>query len=147
MHKLRNWAVLATVVLAACGDSGGSSSTATTDAEHSEGTVSDGHTADPTATCSPSGTSLSISANNIEFNTKCLAVPAGEKFTVNFDNQESVNHNFAILAKSGKGDPLSDTGIFPGPAVRNLQSGPLEAGNYLFHCIVHPNMTGTLVVK
>ncbi|MGH3850440.1 MAG: cupredoxin domain-containing protein, partial [Pseudonocardiaceae bacterium] len=94
-----------------------------------------------------SGTSLSISAKDIEFDVKCLVVPAGEKFTVSFENQEAVNHNFAILPEAGKGAPLSDTGIFTGPAVRNLDAGPLKAGNYRFHCIVHPNMTGSLVVE
>ncbi len=99
------------------------------------------------AECSPSGPSLSISAKNNLFDTDCLAVAAGEKFTVAFDNDEDVPHNFAILPRSGKGEALFDTGVFNGPEVRNLEAGPLEAGNYTFHCVVHPNMVGSFVVR
>lgn len=139
MQKLWTWAAAGTVVLAACG--GGDTSGTGNDAHDG------GHSGAGTAECSASGTSLAISSDNSEFDTDCLAVRAGEKFTVAYDNQENVAHNFAILPESGKGKPLFDTGVFNGPAKRNLEAGPLEAGSYPFHCVVHPNMVGTFVVQ
>ncbi|MGQ0743084.1 MAG: cupredoxin domain-containing protein [Acidimicrobiales bacterium] len=88
---------------------------------------------------------LTIAALNTDFDTKCLAVAAGEEFTLTFDNQDQLNHNFAILP-DGKAEPLLDTGIFVGPAARSLE-GRLPSGDYLFHCIVHPNMVGTITAN
>ncbi len=89
---------------------------------------------------------LAISADSTTFSTDCLTARAGEKFKLSFENKEKVAHNFAILPKTGDGDPLFDTEIFPGPATRTVEGGPLEAGTYVFHCIVHPNMTGSFLV-
>lgn len=125
--------VAGAVLLSACGGGGDKAATG----EHQVGAA--------TGDCAPSGTSLSISADNIKFSTDCLAAPAGQKFTVKFDNLESVPHNFAILGTDGK--TLAGTEVTGGPRVDTLEAGPLEAGTYSFHCAVHPQMTGTFVVK
>src|SRR4051812_49871545 len=48
-------------------------------------------------TCSPSGTSLALTAEGHKFDKDCLAVPAGESFTIRFDNRDTDRHNVAIL--------------------------------------------------
>jgi len=136
MHRIWVRAVAIAVVLAAC------SNGATT----AGGGGGEGPGATTPADCAPSGASLSVSAIDTEFDAQCLAAPAGEKFTVNFDNEENVPHNFAIFAGSGQGKALFDTGVFSGPGSRELDAGPLEAGTYTFRCVVHPNMVGTFVV-
>lgn len=141
MRKLWFWAATATFVLAACGGN------ASTSADGGGGEHGGGHTGDEAAECSPSGPSLSVVAKNSKFDATCLAAPSGEAFTVKFDNEDALPHNFAVLPESGKGRALFDTGVFTGPEVRDLEAGPLEAGQYRFHCVVHPNMVGTFVVQ
>ena len=99
------------------------------------------------AACAPSGTSLSITAHNVAFDTNCLAAPADKTFTIAFTNQDSgVPHNVSIVDSSGKA--LFTGSIFPGVATETYKVGALSAGTYTFKCDVHPTqMTGTFVVK
>jgi plastocyanin len=73
-------------------------------------------------------------------------VPAGERFTICFDNRDTgVQHNFAAYEEQG-GDVLGRTEIESAPAVQTLELGPLDAGEYWYQCDVHPTtMTGTLI--
>jgi plastocyanin len=79
-----------------------------------------------------------------------LTVPAQVEFEIEFDNQEEgVQHNVDIA----DGDPaaggatIAETTIITGPAVSTYRYEPLEVGEYVFFCIVHPTtMKGTLVV-
>jgi len=103
--------------------------------------------------CSPNGTQLKISAQGIQFNTKCLAAPAAQAFTIVFDNQDpGTPHNVAIYTA----DPAAHSDaklLFRGDLVTGIanatyQVGSQPAGSYFFHCDVHPTiMTGTFIVK
>jgi cytochrome c oxidase subunit 2 len=105
--------------------------------------------------CSPAGTSLSVTAKNTAFDTKCLAAPADQAFTIKFDNQDAgVPHNVAIYTKDPAqggtllGGATSATDTITGPATTSYQVKPLQPGTYLFRCDVHPTaMFGTFVVK
>lgn len=103
-----------------------------------------------TAECSPNGTKLQIAAKNTAFDTKCLAAPAGKTFTVTFDNQEAVPHNFAIYTDSSAtqllGGAPSASDIVVGPSQKDYQVDPLKKGTYYFQCDIHPTiMNGTFV--
>lgn len=129
------WFVVVVVVLGACGGGGGD--------EHAGHDMS--KMSRPDIDCSPSGTTLALSANSLKFSANCLAAPAGQPFAVEFENKENVAHNFAIL---GDGDKtLAGTEVFNGPKTVTVKAGPLDAGRYLFHCVVHPEMVGSFVVK
>ena len=98
-------------------------------------------------TCRPSGSSLSISAQNVRFSTDCLAAPANHPFTIDFDNKdEGVPHNVSILSSNGQS-------LFKGQTITGSKSvtyrvGALRPGTYEFKCDVHPDsMQGTFVVK
>jgi plastocyanin len=104
--------VTAMLLFGACGDDGGS------------------------ATCNPSGTELHIAVLESRpgtFNTDCLAAPAGEPFTIQFDNQDTSslgNHNIHIFGGGA---------LFVGDIARHGTSityevGALEAGTYQFRC-------------
>jgi cytochrome c oxidase subunit II len=103
--------------------------------------------------CSPTGTSLQIAAKNIHFDKDCLAAPAGQPFTIEFDNQDpGIPHNVEVYTDDSLSDRLAGaTGItdtITGPAKTTYKSGPLEAGTYYFVCDVHESaMFGTFVVK
>ncbi|MGH2546572.1 MAG: cupredoxin domain-containing protein [Actinomycetota bacterium] len=99
--------------------------------------------------CQPEGTELAVSAQNIQFDTDCLAAPAGEPFTIEFDNQDSTPpHNFAIYTDQSAAEAIFQGEIFPGPAAETYDLDPIEEeGNLFFRCDVHPDtMTGTFVV-
>jgi nitrite reductase (NO-forming) len=101
------------------------------------------------ASCTPSGAQLSLVAMNTAFDTDCLAAPAGEPFTIDFQNKDpGVPHNVSIYT-----DPTATTALFTGevvsgPASTTYEVPALKAGTYFFRCDVHPTtMTGTFVVK
>jgi plastocyanin len=94
---------------------------------------------------------LDIVAEGTAFEPTCLVAPAGESFTINFDNRDPVattgQHNIAIGADS---ETVADDPIFKG----ELVSGPdtieypvpaIDEGSYFFRCDIHIDMTGTLV--
>jgi mono/diheme cytochrome c family protein/plastocyanin len=92
------------------------------------------------------GTAITIKAANIAFDPTTVEAPAGQDFTINFDNSDAgTPHNIDIQDATGasvfKGD------IFPGVETRPYAVKALQAGAYKFICDVHPNMTGTLTVK
>lgn len=97
--------------------------------------------------CEPDGTELAIVAQGIAFDTDCLAAPAGEAFTIQFDNQDQgIPHNVAIYTGPPPSDVVFEGEIFPGPDARSYEVDALDAGQLYFHCDVHPNMNGTFVV-
>ncbi len=117
--------VVAALALAACGGGGGGT----------------------TATCSPSGTSLKITAKNLRFDTDCLAAPAGKPFSVTLDNQDpGTAHDLSIYADAGMTQTLFKGSIFDGVKTETYHVHPLRAGTYHFRCDVHPAMKGTFIV-
>lgn len=97
--------------------------------------------------CAPSGTSLALTAENHGFDRACLAVRAGEAFTIGFDNRDSDRHNVAILPSHTSTETLFQGDIVPGPRNTVYAVPNLKAGTYHFHCEIHPNlMNGTFIV-
>jgi plastocyanin len=98
-------------------------------------------------TCSPAGTSLALTAEGHKFDKDCLAVPAGESFTIRFDNKDGDRHNVAILPSHTATTTLFEGDILPGPKSLTYNVPALKAGTYHFHCEVHPNlMNGVFIV-
>lgn len=100
------------------------------------------------ATCTPSGTSLQISAQNIKFDKSCLAAPANQAFTITFTNQDAgVPHDVAIYTNSSATTVLFKGAVVTGPTTTTYHVPALKAGTYYFRCDIHPTqMTGTFVV-
>src|SRR5581483_3179027 len=99
------------------------------------------------APCAPSGTSLALTAENHKFDKDCLAVTAGESFTIRFDNRDSDRHNVAILPSHMSTETLFAGDIVAGPKSTVYAVPNMKAGTYHFHCEIHPNlMNGTFVV-
>jgi plastocyanin len=91
---------------------------------------------------------LEIVALGTQFDPRCLVALAGEPVTITFDNQDPAptQHNFEVLTEQG-GDVIAGTDVAAGPVTQELPLDPLDAGNYYFQCLVHPDvMTGTLAV-
>ncbi len=97
--------------------------------------------------CTPGGPTLSIAARDIKFDKNCLAAPANQELTVNFDNKELVPHNVAIRNQAGDGDLFSGE-VFSGPKTVTYRVKGLAPGTYKFWCSVHPSqMQGTFLVQ
>jgi plastocyanin len=93
------------------------------------------------------GGALTVTAVNIAFDTDTIEIPAGEAFTITFDNQDAgVQHNIAIYRDDTLAEVLFRGTLVTGPDTVDYAIDPLEAGTYYFHCDVHPNMNGTVVV-
>jgi len=100
-------------------------------------------------TCEPSGSSLSLVAHNISWNQICLAVVAGQPFTVSVTNQDpGIQHNFSIYDSFFEKTKYFTSPKITGPATETLNAPPLPPGHYYFQCDVHgPAMSGAFIVK
>lgn len=80
----------------------------------------------------------------------CIRVAADEPFVIDFDNQDPAatagQHNIAIFPSANDlANPLFRGDLISGPAVTEYEVPALPAGQYFFHCDVHPQMTGQVV--
>jgi hypothetical protein len=93
---------------------------------------------------------LEISGSGSTFvdGKNCLVAPAGEEFTILFDNLDGT-HNIEVwdTFPSEGGELIDGTEIATGPIQQELPLGPLDEADYYFQCVVHSStMTGTLAV-
>lgn len=89
---------------------------------------------------------VTIVALNVLFDVERIEAPPGE-LTVVLDNQDGgLPHNVRFFeGTDSSGEVVGATPTRNGPAVDTLTLD-LDSGEYYFHCDVHPNMAGTLVV-
>jgi hypothetical protein len=84
------------------------------------------------------------------FDTTCVVVPAGQKISITFDNQDPGQlHNLSGYTDQSAADQLFTSGLpAVGPETQGpAPFGPFDAGAYYFQCDVHPTtMNGTFVV-
>jgi plastocyanin len=93
------------------------------------------------------GAAVTVTAQNIAFDTDTIELPADTASTITFDNQDSgVPHNIAIYADDTLSETLFQGELITGPDTIDYAIDPLEAGEYYFQCDVHPDMNGTVVV-
>ena len=89
---------------------------------------------------------VAVQASGVAFDTSCIDVPAGEPFTIAFDNQDAgVQHNIAIFpSDQDLTNPLFKGDLITGPDSIDYEVDALDAGEYYFHCDIHPTMNGTV---
>lgn len=93
------------------------------------------------------GGGVTVVAQNIAFDTNEIDLPADTPSTITFDNKDAgTPHNIAIYNDSSLSQNLFTGEIVTGPATAQYQVPALSAGEYYFHCDVHPNMSGSVVV-
>jgi plastocyanin len=109
---------LCAVALVACGSSGSSSSSSGSSSSDAGSTAS------------------TITIEDFSFTTPDSVSPGA---TITVDNKDGTAHTVTANEGNAFDDPAS-----PGTTTF---TAPTEPGSYPFHCNIHPEMHGTLVVK
>ncbi|MDW0172103.1 MAG: cupredoxin domain-containing protein [Nitrososphaeraceae archaeon] len=104
------------------------------------------------AAAGPAGTPLTILQGSSvqgspDFDPDTLTVKKVDKITVT--NKDTLPHT--VTSGTGPTDPNSakqfDTSIIEPAATADIETTNITAGDYPFHCAIHPYMTGKLVVQ
>ena len=122
-------AATAGVLLAACGSHSSSTTTSPAAASNTPSTA--------TSSGPSTAAAAQITITSFTFKTPAAVTP-GQKLTVS--NSDAVEHT--VTSDDGKSFNVSVAAN--GTATLNAPSKP---GTYPFHCAIHPQMHGTLVVK
>jgi hypothetical protein len=100
------------------------------------------------ATCGEDGEiQLTVTAPAIAFDPTCLVAPAGEPFTITFNNDDTQNaHNVAVFDDPAA-EPVAASELKVGSYTDELPVDAQEEGQFLFLCQAHPDqMRGTLAI-
>ena len=88
---------------------------------------------------------VTITAEELAFDASTIVATAGEAFTITLVNNDSAPHNISIYTEKD-GDAIVQGEIINAGETVTVEVPAQEAGEYYFHCDVHPDMNGTLVV-
>lgn len=108
-----------------------------------------GNGGSPGPTVPPDAVTLDVVSVNIAFDTLELEVPAGQPFAINHRNDDPPGVPHDIDIRLPDGTVVADTPTIDGGEETTYVYEPLEPGEYVFICSVHPipAMTGTLTVR
>jgi plastocyanin len=93
---------------------------------------------------------VTIVAQNLQFDPTTITASAGVQVTVNFDNRDAgVLHNVAFYTNRSASSAIFVGEITTGPVVVDEGfTAPSTPGSYFFRCDVHPDvMTGAFNVQ
>jgi len=92
------------------------------------------------------GETISVSAQNIAFDTTSLTLTADANVTMIFDNRDAgTPHNIAITRDEAGADIIFQGAQVDGPAKATYTFTAPPPGSYFFHCQFHPTqMKGTV---
>jgi plastocyanin len=94
------------------------------------------------------GGGSTVVAADLAFDTDVIHLPADTPTTLTLDNREAgIPHNIAIYTDDSLGESLFVGDLVTGPASIDYEIPAIPAGEYYFHCDVHPDMSGTVVVE
>lgn len=94
------------------------------------------------------GTTDSVTAASVAFDTDSLELTAGEATDLEFVNEDSVEHNLSIYEDDSAQKDLFKGQIIGAGATTTYDIPPLDKGEYFFRCDLHPTaMVGTVTVE
>lgn len=100
-----------------------------------------------TITAAKGAGGIKVVAQNTAFDVKEIDLPADTPSEITVENKDPFAHNLAIYQDdTASGTPLFTFEPFAGPDKKTFPVDPIPAGEYYFHCDIHPNMNGTVVV-
>lgn len=80
---------------------------------------------------------FTVTIKDFDFSPDCFKVASASSITI--VNNDSVDHTFTI-------DGTQVDALIPAGQTFNGESPGLAPGTYAFHCKIHPQMTGTIIV-
>jgi len=80
---------------------------------------------------------FTVTMKDLAFHPSCFS--AKNNSTIKLENQDTVNHTFTII---GTGVDV----LVPAGQTLTKPGANLAPATYQFHCTIHPQMTGTLIV-
>jgi cbb3-type cytochrome oxidase subunit 1/plastocyanin len=89
---------------------------------------------------------ISLVAQNIAFDKDRIEAPAGVVVSIDFENKDSVDHNFALYQDEQMKTPIFQGTIISKGSTTYTFTTPSQPGSYFFFCDVHPIMKGTFQV-
>ena len=133
------------------GTSAGTTNTTTTTAADTGGAATTTPPTTPAATTTAAATLTipmgAVTPGNPAYEPASLTVKKGD--TIDVVNKDSSPHT--VTSGTGLEDPnagkMFDTSIINAAGSAQLATADLEAGEYDYHCTVHPFMTGKLIVQ
>ena len=82
-----------------------------------------------------------------KFDKDCLAAPANQAFTIDFDNLDrGIPHNVAIYQDDTASKTFFKGELVDGPGKTTYSVPALPEGRFFFRCDPHPDMHGTFIV-
>ena len=87
---------------------------------------------------------VQLTAANIAFSAPCIEVPAGVAFTIEFQNNDSVPHDFAAYQDSTKATQVMKGDVADAGQHKTYNVPALAAGDHYFECTIHTGMNGVL---
>lgn len=99
------------------------------------------------AAAAPAGGGETVTAANVAFDTNELTLAAGKQASIHFVNEDTVQHNIAIYETDAAEEDIFVGEIIDGGQEITYDFQAPEAGEYYFHCDVHPTMNGTVTVE
>jgi len=100
-----------------------------------------------TITATKGAGGFKVIAQNTAFDTKEIDLPADTPAKLTVENKDPFAHNLSIYQdETASGQPLFTFAPFPGPATKTFDVPAIPAGEYYFHCDIHPTMSGKVVV-
>ncbi|MGH2709703.1 MAG: cupredoxin domain-containing protein [Actinomycetota bacterium] len=105
----------------------------------------------PSAECAPEGDTITLTAAAFAWDKDCIAVEAGQPFSIEIVNDDSAAHNVGLYVAEAppagelifqtpfSGVPAGASETFDVPAVE-------EPGENYFQCDIHPAMAGSFIV-
>jgi plastocyanin len=94
------------------------------------------------------GGGLTVSAQNVQFDTDSIELPPNREAELTFVNDDSsaTQHNISIYETPDAEENLFEGQIIPGGQETTYSIPALETGEYYFQCDVHPSMNGDVTV-
>jgi hypothetical protein len=96
----------------------------------------------------PTTTPFLSASTATHFDQGRIVIPADTPVTLTFQNdQAGVPHDVAIASEAEPDTWLFNGDDITGVATIDYQLPPFAAGEYTFHCTIHPPMVGTVLVR
>jgi plastocyanin len=128
---------------------GGAGATGATGASGATGLSGATGASGATGSTGGGGGELTVTAQNLVFDTDAIQLAANTPTTITFVNNDSpdILHNISIYTDSSASEALFSGELISGGDSIEYSIPALEAGEYYFRCDVHPNMNGIVTVS